>query len=86
MARRSILTPAKRKQRFHWVGRFHTKRERDTPRAEIRDWMNAEGNWSDCEPVPNGYLPAVTALYNFAIDEDDLPPEAQPRPPVGEAD
>jgi integrase len=136
----------KRRQRFHWVGRFDTKRERDKaveeararlerggslelptvaeyverflieyartpmkngelpkrstvgiqrerlkrfkadfagrsldiPRAEIRDWMNAEGKWSSAKPVPNGYLPAVTALYNFAIDEDDLALERNP--------
>jgi integrase len=136
----------KRQQRFHWVGRFDTKRERDEavkvakeklerggslelptvgeyvdrylteyartpmkngelpkrstvliqrerlkrfkadfagrsldiPRAEVRDWMNAEGAWADKQPVPNGYLPAVTALYNFAIDEDDLPLERNP--------
>jgi integrase len=136
----------KRKQKFHWVGRFATRRERDraveqaraalarggdpqlptcdeyvdrflteyarTPgrnnevpkastveiqrerlkrfredfagrsldlsRAEIKAWMNGEGEWADHDPVPNGYMPAVTALFNFAIDEDDLPLERNP--------
>lgn len=50
----------------------------DISRAEIKDWMNGEGKWSGSEPVPNGYLPAVAALYNYAIDEDDLALERNP--------
>jgi integrase len=127
------------KQRFHWVGRFDTKRERDDavaearirlkrggdpalptcdeyvdryladyarrwdesswqskkerlarfrkdfagrsldiPRAELKDWINGEGKWSHRDPVSPGYIPGIVSLYNYAIDEDDLPLERNP--------
>lgn len=50
----------------------------DVPRAEIKDWMRGEGKWSKRPSVPNGYLAAVSALYNHAINADDLPLERNP--------
>jgi integrase len=128
------------KQRFHWVGRFGTRRERDqavaearvrlrqgviedaptadvyvarflaeygrtrklssvqsqderlrrfkrdfagrrldeVTRAEARDWVNGEGLWKSKGPVPASTVPAVTLLYNWAIDEDDLAIQRNP--------
>jgi hypothetical protein len=58
-------------------------RRMDLPRAELKDWMNGEGVWSHCPPVPTGYRPAVVALYHFAIDEDDVPLERNPARKLG---
>lgn len=127
------------RQRFHWVGRFDTRRERDdavaearvrlkrggdpalptcdeyvdryladyarrwddssfdskrerlkrfredfagrsldVSRAELKDWINGEGKWAHRAPVNLGYVPAIVSLYNYAIDEDDLPLERNP--------
>ncbi len=123
--------PETGKQRFEWVGRFDTKRERDAAvakrreelsagpdlptcdeyvatymreylarnpksattqgqrlrrftndfaghsldlsRAEVKAWAAATGRWSRRQPVPNGDLAALCSLYNYAIDDDDLP-------------
>lgn len=32
-----------------------------------------QGIWAHRPPVPRGYRPAIVALYNHAIDEDDVP-------------
>lgn len=45
----------------------------DISRAEAKDWVNGEGRWSLKGPVKVSIIPAVVALYNHAIDEDDLP-------------
>lgn len=45
----------------------------DIPRSELKDWMNGVGTWSHRPPIPVGYRPAVVTLYNYAIDEDDIP-------------
>jgi integrase len=55
-----------------------TGRPLDVPREEIKDWMNGRGKWAKRPPVPNGYLAAVSALYNHAIHADDLPLEKNP--------
>lgn len=53
-------------------------RSLDVSREEIKDWMNGRGKWKGRPPVPNGYLAAVSALYNHAINADDLPLEKNP--------
>jgi integrase len=58
-------------------------RRLDIPRAELKDWMNGEGVWAHRPPVPKGYRPAVVALYNYAIDEDDVPLERNPARNLG---
>lgn len=42
-------------------------------RAEIKEWVYGEGLWIRRGPVPPSHVPALVSLYNFAIDEDDLP-------------
>jgi len=51
-------------------------RSLDIPRAEAKDWVNGEGRWE--KAVPMGYVSSVVSLYNWAIDEDDLPLERNP--------
>jgi hypothetical protein len=58
-------------------------RRLDIPRAEFKDWLNAEGNWSHRDPIPKGYRPAYVTLYNHAIDEDDVPLERSPARKLG---
>lgn len=48
-------------------------RSLDISRAELKDWMSGEGIWAHRPPVPRGYRPRIVALYNHAIDEDDVP-------------
>jgi len=48
-------------------------RSLDISRPELKDWMNGEGIWAHRPPIPRGYRPAIVALYNHAIDEDDVP-------------
>jgi hypothetical protein len=58
-------------------------RRLDLPRAEFKDWLNGEGKWSHRKPVPKGYRPAYVTLYNYAIDEDDIPIERSPARKTG---
>lgn len=55
--------------RLHRFAADFAGRRLDVSRAEAREWANR---------VPAGIVPAVIALYNFAIDEDDLPLERNP--------
>jgi len=48
-------------------------RSLDMTRAELKEWINGEGPWSDRGPIPPCVLPAIISLYNHAIDEGDLP-------------
>lgn len=66
----SLRTQTRSLQRFR---RDFSGRSLDISRAELKDWIYAEGTWSGREPVPNGHLAAVISLYNHAIDESDLP-------------
>jgi len=68
--RSSHDTQCQRLQRFR---EDFAGRPLDIDRAEAKDWVNGEGSWSHCDPVPAGYVPSVVTLYNHAIDEDDLP-------------
>jgi integrase len=45
--------------------------------------MNGEGIWAHRPPVPRGYRPAIVALYNHAIDEDDVPLARSPARGLG---
>lgn len=45
----------------------------DVSRAEARDWVNGDGKWRPAGPVPAGSVFPVITLYNYAINEDDLP-------------
>lgn len=53
-------------------------RSLDIGRAELKDWLNAEGRYEGKAPVSVSHIPGIVALYNFAIDEDDLPLERNP--------
>jgi integrase len=71
----SLGTQTHRLRRFR---KAFAGRALDVPRAELKDWINAEGKWSGKKPVPPGDLPAIVSLYNYAIDEDDLSLERNP--------
>ena len=58
-------------------------RSLDISRTELKDWMNGEGIWAHRPPVPRGYRPAIVALYNHAIDEDDVPLARSPARGLG---
>jgi integrase len=51
-------------------------RSLNVPRQEMKDWVYGEGRWS--KPIPKGDIPAVVSLFNYAIDEDDLPLKRNP--------
>lgn len=42
----------------------------DIRRQEMKDYVYGEGRWS--EPLPQNDVAAISALYTFAINEDDL--------------
>lgn len=50
----------------------------DVSRAELKEWIRAEGSWSQNDPVPVSQVQAVMGLYNHAIDEGDVPLERSP--------
>lgn len=52
-------------------------RRLDIPRQEARDWASGEGVWAGTGAKTSA-IPAIISLYNFAIDEDDLPLERNP--------
>jgi len=62
--------------------RDFTGRRLDLPRAEFKDWLNGEGDWSHRKPIPKGYRPAYVTLYSGGIDSpktgDVLVPLAVP--------
>jgi integrase len=58
-------------------------RSLDIPRAELKDWINGEGAWVHRSPLPRGYRPTIVALYNHAIDEDDVPLARNPARKLG---
>jgi integrase len=58
-------------------------RSLDISRTELKDWMNGKGIWAHRAPVPRGYRPAIVALYNHAIDEDDVPLARSPARGLG---
>ena len=59
-------------------------RRLDIPRVELKDWMNGEGVWAHRPPLPEGYRSGIVALYNYAIDEDDVPLERNPARKLGQ--
>lgn len=48
------------------------------PRAEAKDWVTGEGVWAEREPIAASDPGAVVTLFNYAIDEDDLPLDKNP--------
>ena len=48
-------------------------RSLDVSRPELKQWIEGWGPWSDRGPVPKSDIAAIISLYNYAIDEDDLP-------------
>ncbi len=48
-------------------------RSLDISHSELKQWVHGEGPWSHRGPIPRWEPPAITSLYNHAIDEDDLP-------------
>ena len=41
-------------------------------KEEIRDWRWGEGRWQSRGPLSNGDAEAVTSLFNFAVQEDEI--------------
>lgn len=65
------------RQRLSKFRRDFTGRALDISRQEARDWVNGEGVWGGTGDK-HSIVQAVITLYNFAIDEDDLPLERNP--------
>lgn len=42
-------------------------------RQEMKDWAFGEGRWEGRGPVPDSELPAIVSLFNYALEEDDIP-------------
>lgn len=59
-------------------------RRLDVPRAEAKDWANGEGKWKTAGRPPASSVFPVVTLYNYAIDEDDLPIDRNPFRGLGE--
>jgi integrase len=72
------------KERLRRFRKDFAGRRLDIPREELKDWMHGEGSWAHREPVPKGYRPGIVALYNHAIDEDDIPLERNPARKLGQ--
>ncbi len=55
-------------------------RSLDISRAEAKNWSNATNEWDrdDHTPVRAADLQAIVSLYNYGIDEDDLPLDRNP--------
>jgi integrase len=53
-------------------------RSLDISREEAKEWVHGEGRWERDKPIPPGYVQAVITLYNYGMDEDDLPLERNP--------
>ena len=53
-------------------------RSLDISRAEAKDWAAGVGDWEKQGPQRSATLQSVVTLYNYAIDEDDLPIERNP--------
>lgn len=66
------------KERLKPFRRDFAGRSLDISRAEAKDWAAGEGAWKKQKPQRSGTLQSVVTLYNFAIDEDDLPLERNP--------
>ena len=45
-------------------------------REEAKAWAWGEGRWD--EPAPDACIQAVCSLYNYAMEEDDIPIERNP--------
>jgi integrase len=53
-------------------------RSLDISREEAKEWVHGEGRWERDKPIPPGYVQAVISLFNYGMDEDDLPLERNP--------
>jgi integrase len=53
-------------------------RSLDISRAELKQWIDGEGPWSERGPIPKSQIPAIISLFNHAIDEGELPSARSP--------
>jgi len=53
-------------------------RSLDISREEAKEWVHGEGRWVRDKPIPPGYVQSVITLYNYGMEEDDLPLERNP--------
>lgn len=61
------------KNRAQGLKRFRrdfTGRSLDVSRQEMKDYVYGEGRWT--KPLPRNDIAAISALYTYAINEDDL--------------
>jgi integrase len=71
----SLHTVTQHLQRFK---KDFAGRSLDVSREEAKDWVHGEGRWERDKPIPPGYVQAVISLYDYGLDEDDLPLERNP--------
>jgi integrase len=53
-------------------------RSLDISRAEFKQWVYGEGPWSRRGPLPKWEVTGIITLYNYAIDQSDLPLRRSP--------
>lgn len=41
-------------------------------RPELKDWIAAEGDYEDKDPVPVGHIPGIVSFYNWSIVDDEV--------------
>lgn len=53
-------------------------------RTDAKDWVNGAGKWKPICPVPTSSVLPVVTLFNYAMNEDDLPLARNPFRGLGE--
>jgi integrase len=71
----SLHAQTHRLQRFR---KDFASRSLEISRAELKQWIDGEGPWSERGPIPKSEIPAIISLFNHAIDEGDLPTARSP--------
>jgi integrase len=71
----SLETETRRLRRFR---EDFKGRSLDIGRAEFKQWVYGEGPWSRRGPLPKWEVTGVITLYNYAIDQSDLPLRRSP--------
>jgi integrase len=61
------------KQRLQRFRKDFEGKTLDVSRADAKDWVNSEGQWSGKPRVTDNQIAPVVTLYNHAIDDDDIP-------------
>lgn len=51
---------------------FGDRRVDDVTRAELEDWMLAQGAWAGEPPVPRSYMAGIVGFFNWTVKEDEV--------------